>query len=215
MSNSVPWVMPKLKPQTGRQKPTQDRVNEIIQQAYLDASRLKDEILTKAHAEALFLRESATESGFSEGYAQGAEQARTEYEMKDQQRREQFVQQWADLTRKREDEWESILSGLTGKVGEIALLVAQQMVENCDSSSLPLTQIRGAISAISDQDMVQVAVHPDDATLWPEHLPLSLVKDESLLPGEFKLRGSYGSIDGSWENRWRRMKEALEVESDD
>ncbi len=214
MSEAIPWSFPKLEythPNQQHQMPRKE-AEAIIQRAYIEAEQMKRDILQEAESEAAFLKERTREQAFMEGYEEGRQQALAELQKERSALKQSVLQQWEELHNERQAQWSDLMEGLTQRVGQLALCISEKLIEKSEVEKLPTKQIRKALESISDGGSVEVLVHPDDKTQWPAHLSLTLIADDGLSPGEFHLKGPHGSVDGSWETRWRRIREILEVE---
>lgn len=186
-----------------------EEAEALLRRAQLDAEKLRHKILQQAHQEADFLREKAREEGFMAGYEEGQETAAQERQAYIEQTRTVLQQQLTALVEERRQYWQELLNGLTDRVGEMALVCCEKMVGMVPEGTLPYESIRRALEALDDGNKIQIRVHPKDQTSWPKHLPLEIILDETVSPGEFFLRGAGGTVDGSWANRWATLKSVL------
>ena len=208
---ATPWSCPSIEASGTNLEhriPRQE-AEEVIRRAHQEGQKIRQMVLQQAREEAEFIREKAREDGFMEGFEEGQKTAAEERERFVEQLRSSLLERLEHLTIERTQYWEKLLEGLASRVGEMALICCRKLVGRVPEGSLPEETVRRALESIGDGNTVQVRVHPDDQTVWPKHIPLELVLDDSIAPGEYFLRGNGGTVDGSWEKRWAKVEAIL------
>lgn len=206
-----PWSYPTIEASGTNLEHKVPRVEaeEIVKRAHREGQRIRQMVLQQAREEADFIREKAREDGFMEGFEEGQKTAAEERERFVEQLRHSLQDQLDCLTAERTEYWNQLVSGLTERIGEIALICCRKMVNEVPKDTLPYESIRRALESIGDGNTIQVRVHPDDQTEWPKHMPIKLIRDDTVAPGEYYLSGSGGAVDGSWAGRWAKVTEIL------
>ena len=207
MSEVLPWSAPTLE---GRIESEGRSGEALLSRARIEANRLRRSILSAATLEAEKLRSNAEEEGFLSGYASGRDQAALEMKKELQLLQSAAGEEIASFQREYEERWAAAMGSLSEQLVELALAACRKLVGQVPREQLPMEQIRRAIEVGDDGGVVHLKVHPDDANHWPCHLNLKVIPDESLNPGEFRIRGGAGEVDGTWKERWERLRAVLE-----
>ena len=202
---SKPWNIPVLGSQidkpSGVNETSAKSPDELLREAKLESQR----ILAQARTEAERLLADAQVQGFEQGYESGLESGEKAAESLQEQQLSEFQATLAELHKSYDDQEHKYLEEMSYGLQELATIVCERMVENLDRNSLPREEIHQAIMSLAQQPELRIRIHPDATADWPHHLPIKLVKDESLAPGDFYIESDSGAIEGSWKNRWDRL----------
>jgi flagellar assembly protein FliH len=164
------------------------------------SDRTPADVIARALAEAVGIREQARTEGHAAGYAAGAEQARTEAAP--------LLAAIADATRMVTDTREELAETLTAQAGELAMLTAEHIIAGAIAAEpARITDVvRGALRRLSDRHRVTVVVNPEDLELLSESVKtlqaelggieyLDVQADRRIARGGAIARTVYGEID--------------------
>lgn len=180
----------------------------IVKEAELEALR----ILKEASAEAENIKKEIIEEARKQGYSDGYDQAVKQYES--------LVAEAEKLRAQSMEEHDKILAGIEAEAVEIILDIAKKVIgeEISQNSEAILMLVRDACEKCSNRETILLKVSPEDYDIVQEHLEeitqkvtginkLEVRKDLSLAKGACVVETPFGSVDGGFETKLRKIEE--------
>ncbi|MFG0330959.1 MAG: FliH/SctL family protein [Phycisphaerales bacterium] len=189
-----------------------------------------DRILAEARREAKTLTEAASTRGFEEGLqkglaegrASGIEQGRAEAMKANETEIARCLEQWSHAADEFDAERRDLMVDARTNLVRLALQIAERVVRQViavDPERVN-TQVEQAITLISEETRLVIAIHPDDLPVVERTVPelaqrltgaeeIRLEPDETVERGGCVVRGRTSEIDARLQTQLDRIADAL------
>lgn len=202
----------------------QEEARLIVQRAQQEARK----ILDQAKGETENLRQTAQQQGQQQGYEAGLSQGRNEGEAAVRQEMQNTIKETAQkaaslMQTVEKDRVQSIVAA-ERKIVQLALEVAQHILQReiQENPTVILPIVRAALTQVTNQEQVQVRVHPDDFAFVHAALPeleklfqngqaVQVLPDATVTRGGCILDTPYGMLDAQIDTQFDAVRKALEA----
>ncbi|MCA9275500.1 MAG: hypothetical protein KDA29_05700 [Phycisphaerales bacterium] len=197
-------------------KAANDKATQIIREAQKERERLVATAKDEGHKQGY---ELGYAEGLSKGHEEGAAQARADHAEVFQQ----LITIWSDQLGAFEQQRDEMLEGARVQLIELAAMIASRVVRRVielDPGTV-LRQLESVLSTVTEPTRLVISVHPDDAQLVKDELPMlverfascehaQITTDPMLTPGSCVARTpSGGVIDSSIDTQLQRIVDSL------
>lgn len=189
------WELPNMEDPRAREKAEQDKPEEEVEAQALTAEQI-EEIQKEAYAEA-----------YAAGYEKGREEGRAEWHKETEAAVHRLEQVFRALARPLEDVDAAVEQELT----ELAIAIGRQLIRR-ELKAEPdqiIAVVREALGALPTAAQgIQVLLHPDDAAIVRDKLPVEreeshwrIVEEPTLTRGGCRVESDNSGIDATVERR--------------
>jgi len=192
--------------------------DELINQARLDAEKIKQEAYRQAQLESEQIKQEAHKSAFDQGYRDGCREGMAKANEEGETIREMAL----DVLKQAEESRRQVLSSLEGSIIELAREIAEKLlsVQLSLAPDIVVNVAMDSLRLVADRLHVVLYINPAELALYenkkeeligllPAKAELQIIADASVQPGGCRVDTDNGQVDATMETRREALLKAL------